>query len=270
MSVNNTLDRNTVGHILAGSDIDAWGIAANTPRLNDAPPLPVAISLIMCIDPAALAGLLIGSTSAYRQEYSRLNKALDNATAVLADNLVRRGYAAQRVPVTIKDYRLNTGDGEADSGVSAGASGDTSAAGASSDASDDARGGASDDISSSASVADSPWRQFPHKTAATLAGLGWIGKTGLFVSHEFGPAVRLATVFTDLPLIPGSAVTTGSCGSCRLCVDHCPAGSGRDVTWHAGMPRDEIFDAASCQHYRRESGKICGICVAICPYSRQG
>jgi len=260
MSVNNTLDRNTVGHILAGSDIDAWGIAANTPRLNDAPPLPVAISLIMCIDPAALAGLLIGSTSAYRQEYSRLNKALDNATAVLADNLVRRGYAAQRVPVTIKDYRLNTGDGETDAGVSDGAS-------------DGAHGGASDasdNVGDSARADDGPWRQFPHKTAATLAGLGWIGKTGLFVSHEFGPAVRLATVFTDLPLIPGSPVTTGGCGSCRLCVDQCPAGSGRDVTWRAGMPRDEIFDAASCQHYRRESGKICGICVAVCPYSRQG
>jgi epoxyqueuosine reductase QueG len=253
MSVSNTLDRNTVGHILAGSGIDAWGIAANTPRLNGAPPLPVAISLVMCIAPAALAGVQIGSTSAYRQEWSRLNKALDTAATVLVDNLVRRGYAAQRVPATISDYRLNAGDGDTDSSASGDAKGD---------ANDVARDAAGDN--------DDRWRQFPHKTAATLAGLGWIGKTGLFVSHEFGPAVRLATVFTDLSLTPGSPVTTGRCGSCRLCVDHCPAGSGRDVTWHAGMARDELFDAASCQRFRRESGEICGMCVAVCPYSRQG
>lgn len=41
---------------------------------------------------------------------------------------------------------------------------------------------------------------FPHKTAAVLAGLGWIGKSALFVSPQFGPRVRLATVLTDYPL----------------------------------------------------------------------
>jgi len=41
---------------------------------------------------------------------------------------------------------------------------------------------------------------FSHKIAATQAGLGWIGKTAVFVSARFGAAVRLTTVFTDLPL----------------------------------------------------------------------
>src|SRR5690606_27561631 len=59
---------------------------------------------------------------------------------------------------------------------------------------------------------------FPHKTAATSAGLGWIGKTALFVSPLFGPAVRLATVFTDLVLPAGEPVTESSCGTCRACV----------------------------------------------------
>ena len=39
---------------------------------------------------------------------------------------------------------------------------------------------------------------FAHKTAATQAGLGWIGKTAQFVSARFGPAVRLTTVFLDI------------------------------------------------------------------------
>ena len=72
-------------------------------------------------------------------------------------------------------------------------------------------------------------------------GLGWIGKTALFVSPQFGPAVRLATVFTDLDLPAGDALVEGNCGDCRSCVDACPAGCGRDVQWRAGMPRSTIW-----------------------------
>jgi epoxyqueuosine reductase QueG len=113
---------------------------------------------------------------------------------------------------------------------------------------------------------------FAHKTAATSAGLGWIGKTALFVSPEFGPAVRLATVFTSLGLPPGEPVTQGRCGTCRACVDACPAGCGRDVLWRAGMPREELFDAGACRHHMEQfdnvEADICGICIAACPYSR--
>ncbi len=90
---------------------------------------------------------------------------------------------------------------------------------------------------------------FAHKTAATQAGLGWIGKTGLFVSPEAGPKVRLATVFTDLDLDVGVPVTEGRCGSCHGCLDACPAGAGRDVAWQAGMTRDSLFDAAACEQH---------------------
>jgi len=113
---------------------------------------------------------------------------------------------------------------------------------------------------------------FAHKTAATRAGLGWIGKTGLFVSPEAGPKVRLATVFTDLPLELGTPVTEGRCGSCRRCIDACPAAAGRDVAWRAGMARDELFDAAACARYMDSLGPAaahtCGLCVAACPFGR--
>ena len=120
---------------------------------------------------------------------------------------------------------------------------------------------------------------FAHKTAATQAGLGWIGKTALLVSPEFGPRVRLATVFTDLPLTPGVPTVAGRCGRCRECVDACPAGAGRDVRWQAGMPRDELLDARACMESDSRitdwpvqppdfAGCVCGICVAVCPFGR--
>jgi len=114
---------------------------------------------------------------------------------------------------------------------------------------------------------------FAHKTAATRAGLGWIGKTGLFVSPEAGPKVRLATVFTDLPLDLGAPVTEGRCGSCRRCIDACPAAAGRDVAWQAGMARELLFDAAACAAHMETLGPTaashtCGLCVAACPFGR--
>ena len=114
---------------------------------------------------------------------------------------------------------------------------------------------------------------FPHKSAATRAGLGWIGKTALFVSPDFGPAVRLATVFTDLELPAGEPVEESRCADCRACVDACPAGCGRDVLWRPGMTRDLLFDADACRHqislFSAVNAHICGICIAACPYARQ-
>jgi len=115
-------------------------------------------------------------------------------------------------------------------------------------------------------------RVFAHKTAATQAGLGWIGKTALFVSSTLGPRVRLATVFTDVELPAGTPVTEGRCGSCRRCVEACPAGAGRDVTWSVGMRRDELLDFYACERQNASNmgtvGDICGICVAVCPKGR--
>lgn len=113
---------------------------------------------------------------------------------------------------------------------------------------------------------------FPHKTAATRAGLGWIGKTAILVTPEYGPWVRLATVFTDLDLAPGTPIDHTRCAGCRLCVDACPAGAGRDVRWHAGMPRAELLDAAACSAYTDnfpDLGGVCGACLVVCPFGRR-
>jgi len=113
---------------------------------------------------------------------------------------------------------------------------------------------------------------FPSKTAATRAGLGWIGKTALLVTPEFGSAVRLGTVFTDLRLPGGRAIVDGRCGRCRACVDACPAGAGRDVSWQAGMPRDALYDREACDRQQRrfpQYDEICGICIWACPYTRR-
>jgi len=112
---------------------------------------------------------------------------------------------------------------------------------------------------------------FAHKTAATQAGLGWIGKTALFVSARFGPAVRLTTVFTDAPLEPGVPIAESRCGRCRICVDACPMDAGRDVLWMAGTPRDNLYHEKRCEEItwtHPEWDGTCAVCQSVCPYTR--
>ncbi|MCL2617166.1 MAG: epoxyqueuosine reductase, partial [Defluviitaleaceae bacterium] len=40
----------------------------------------------------------------------------------------------------------------------------------------------------------------PHKTVATRAGLGWIGRCAMLVTPEYGSMVRISTILTDAPL----------------------------------------------------------------------
>jgi epoxyqueuosine reductase QueG len=116
---------------------------------------------------------------------------------------------------------------------------------------------------------------FSHKTAATKAGLGWVGKSALFVSSEFGPGVRLATVLTVAPLAPGTPVVESRCGRCVECIEACPYGAIRGAQWHAGIPRDELLDAFLCSKEREAYiAKLgfkhpCGLCIRACPFGKK-
>lgn len=118
---------------------------------------------------------------------------------------------------------------------------------------------------------------FSHKMAATRAGLGWIGKTGLFISEKFGPRVRLATILLDYPLQPAKEpVNESKCGSCKLCVEKCPANAAKNLLWNKNIDRDQFYDAFKCREkcleltrkYLNEPLYVCGICVSVCPIGR--
>jgi epoxyqueuosine reductase len=117
--------------------------------------------------------------------------------------------------------------------------------------------------------------ELPHKTVATLAGIGWIGKCALLISEEFGSAIRLNRVLTDAALSTGIPITESSCGECRLCVDKCPGSAVNNNHWAQNKRREALFDAFLCRRtalesaYRRTgiSEPFCGICIAVCPWT---
>jgi epoxyqueuosine reductase QueG len=114
---------------------------------------------------------------------------------------------------------------------------------------------------------------FSHKMAASLAGLGWIGRSCLLVTPDAGPRVRWATVLTDAPLLPTGSFTGQQCGSCRECVDICPMQAFSGEPYRLGEPREVRFAAEKCQRYFDDleaAGRppVCGLCLYICPNGR--
>jgi epoxyqueuosine reductase QueG len=111
---------------------------------------------------------------------------------------------------------------------------------------------------------------FSHKMAATLAGLGGIGQNALFLSNEYGPALRLSTVLTDYPLQTGF-MEINPCTNCGVCVKACPSGALTGTQWYPGIAREELVDARKCSVYMKKAyqtigrGAVCGICMAVCP-----
>jgi len=114
--------------------------------------------------------------------------------------------------------------------------------------------------------------EFPQKTVATRAGLGWIGRNCQLVTRAHGPWVRLGSVFTGMALPCATPVEESNCGSCTRCVEACPSGALKGAVWRAGLPREAMLDVAVCdrwkkEHYAKyEDGHVCGICSASCPF----
>lgn len=116
--------------------------------------------------------------------------------------------------------------------------------------------------------------EFPYKLAATRAGLGWIGRSDLLITPEFGPRVRLGTILFDAEVTVDAPVTESRCGECSACVRSCPAQVIHNTLWSPGLSRDELMSALECSRYRDVGlptlGRkhSCGLCLLACPHGK--
>lgn len=62
------------------------------------------------------------------------------------------------------------------------------------------------------------------RSLAVRAGLGWIGKSSMFISPAFGSALFLCEILLSLPIEPDQPYQKDGCGTCTRCVDACPTG----------------------------------------------
>lgn len=117
----------------------------------------------------------------------------------------------------------------------------------------------------------------PHKTVATRAGLGWIGKNALLITPEYGSAIRLSSVLTNMPLITNNPINESRCGGCEKCKLACPAGAIKGQLWNIELEREDLINPFKCRQKARELSKkqigieisICGKCIEVCPFTQR-
>lgn len=116
----------------------------------------------------------------------------------------------------------------------------------------------------------------PERTLAALTGVGWIGKSGMFLSPAFGVHTLMGVLLTSLE-VEFAPPHPNRCGRCTLCLVSCPTGA---LLW------DGTLDARVCVSYLtvEHKGFIppavwpgigewllgCDFCQEICPWDRFG
>jgi len=101
---------------------------------------------------------------------------------------------------------------------------------------------------------------------ANAAGLGQFGRSGILITPGAGPRVKFEVVTTDMVLSPDDGPVDygipSFCKQCGLCAKYCP---GRAIT---NDPTGAYHDADKCFSAWKKLGTDCGICLAVCPFSR--
>lgn len=208
---------------------------------EDGTALNRAISIACALDPASVASLSSGVTREYRDECDAAVEFLDALSLELIEDLRAKGYHAASLGDPSLKVRLLSQKHESD-------------------------------VYENAS---SPL--FPtHRVFAAHAGLGWVGKNGLIITKHYGPAVMLATVFTDAPLDCARQVFLSRCGRCQECAEACPVDAIK-ISNRASLDEVESMvdlDLCAEECHRQtlahfgEAIDVCGICIYACPYTK--
>ncbi len=118
--------------------------------------------------------------------------------------------------------------------------------------------------------------ELPHKTVATRAAMGWIGRSALLVTKELGSAVRITSVLTDAPLLCAEPVNESSCGTCDMCVRNCPGQAPLGPAWSVTSSREDFVNILACRKtcversWRVAPGmSMCSLCVLVCPWTQK-
>jgi hypothetical protein len=108
---------------------------------------------------------------------------------------------------------------------------------------------------------------------AQAAGLGWRGMSGLVITPQFGPRVRLAAVFTEIenfPVYDGDehAWVLEFCEECRRCIRDCPPDAFYENPIHHVNGLVTVLDNRKCFPYF-VTYHGCSICIKVCPFNQQ-
>lgn len=107
----------------------------------------------------------------------------------------------------------------------------------------------------------------PEVFAASVAGLGVMGKNGLLITDEYGSFVFIGEIVTDLPLATQNKIT--KCENCGLCLKKCPVSLNKERCLSAVTQKKQELSKEE-EALIKENGYIwgCDICSEICPMNK--
>ena len=97
-------------------------------------------------------------------------------------------------------------------------------------------------------------------------------RSGSLINRKLGASFRLACVITDMPLVADRRDAFGVddfCTHCHVCQDACPPDAIFEDKQMVRGERKWYVDFDKCLPFFNEH-MGCGICVAVCPWSRPG
>jgi reductive dehalogenase len=111
------------------------------------------------------------------------------------------------------------------------------------------------------------------------AGLGELGRNGLLITKEFGPRVRIAKIFTNLPLKSDDPMDFGViqfCSICNKCADNCPGkaiiSNQRSLKPHNISNAENQLkwpvNAERCFSFWAKNEGSCMNCIRSCPFNK--
>jgi len=105
-----------------------------------------------------------------------------------------------------------------------------------------------------------------------MAGLGWLSASGLMITPEHGPRVRLAAVFTSIENLPFSthndhAWVADFCAECGICIRQCPVGAILPEPIQHANGQITCVDNNRCFPYFSDNYG-CSVCIKVCPFNQ--
>jgi ferredoxin len=104
-----------------------------------------------------------------------------------------------------------------------------------------------------------------------MAGLGWLSASGLVITPEHGPRVRLAAVLTNVENLPFSSHSDHTwiqdfCATCRICIRQCPAQAIYPEPIRHENGQITCVDNDRCFPYFSDYHG-CSVCIKVCPFN---